>query len=58
MHCHYPGDVPQLNRYQLFMMFVYIFYTHVMTLCTRFDICSSGKVKSGEGTQTELQFLR
>ena len=29
-------------------MFVYIFSTHVITLCTRFDICSSGKVNSGE----------
>ena len=28
------------------MMFVYIFSTHVITLCTRFDICSSGKVNS------------
>ena len=29
-------------------MFVYIFSTHVITLCTRFDMCSSGKVNSGE----------
>ena len=29
-------------------MFVYIFSTHVITLCIRFDICSSGKVNSGE----------
>ena len=29
-------------------MFVYIFSTHVITLCTRFDICSSVKVNSGE----------
>ena len=29
-------------------MFIYIFSTHVITLCTRFDICSSGKVNSGE----------
>ena len=33
----------------IFMKFVCIFSAHVMTLCTRFDICSSGKVKSGEG---------
>ena len=30
------------------MMFVYRFSTHVITLCTRFDICSSCKVNSGE----------
>ena len=30
-------------------MFVYIHSTYVMTVCTRFDICSSAKVKSGEG---------
>ena len=30
------------------MIFVYTFSTHVITLCTRFDICSSGKVNSGE----------
>ena len=29
-------------------MFVYIFSTHVITLCTRFNICLSGKVNSGE----------
>ena len=29
-------------------MFVYIFSTHVITLCTRFDNCSSGKVNLGE----------
>ena len=29
-------------------MFVYIFSTHVIKLCTRFHICSSGKVNSGE----------
>ena len=30
------------------MKFAYIFSTHVITLCTRFDICSSGKVNSSE----------
>ena len=30
-------------------MFVNIHSTDVMTICTRFDICSSGKVKSGDG---------
>ena len=38
-----------LNRYKIFVIFVYIHCTHVMTICTRFDICSSGKVKLGEG---------
>ena len=48
MHCNYAGKVPTLNRYLIFMMFVYIFSTHVITLCTRFNICLSGKVNSGE----------
>ena len=30
-------------------MFVYIHSTHVMAICNRFDICSSGKMKSIEG---------
>ena len=38
-------------------MFVYIYSSHVMTVCTRLDICSSSKVKAGEGTQTELPVL-
>ena len=29
-------------------MFVYKFSTHVITLCTQFDICSSGNMNSGE----------
>ena len=37
-------------RYRVFIMFVYIFSTHVITLCTPIDSCSSGKVISmGEG---------
>ena len=38
-------------------MFVYIFSTHMMALCTRFDICPSGKMESDQGTQTELHVL-
>ena len=48
MHCNYAGKVPPLDRHLIFMMFVYIFSTHVITLFTRFDICSSGKVNSGK----------
>ena len=48
MHCNYHGKVSPLNRYLIFMMLVYIFSTHVMTLCTLFDICSSGKVSAVE----------
>ena len=48
MHCNNAGKVPPLNRYYIFMMFVYMFSTHVITLCTWFDIYSSGKVNSGE----------
>ena len=48
MHCNYAGKMPLLNCYKIFMMFVYILSTHVILLCTRFDICSSDKVNSGE----------
>ena len=49
MHCNYPKKVYTLTRNHIFIMFVYIHSTHVMTICNRFDICSSGKVKAGEG---------
>ena len=42
---------------KIVMMFAYLFSTHVMTLCTRFDICSSGKVKSGEGYPNRVSFF-
>ena len=49
MHCNYNEKVSMIYCNHIFIMLVYIHSTHVMTICTRFDICSSGKVKSGEG---------
>ena len=57
MHCIYPEKVSTLNRYQIFIMFVYIHSTPLMTMhvCTQFDICLSGEIWLV--TQTELQVL-
>ena len=30
-------------------VYIHVHSTHVVTMCTRFDICSSGNVKSDEG---------
>ena len=49
IHCNVLEKVFTLDLYKIFNMFVNSHSTHVMTICTRFDICSSGKVKSGEG---------
>ena len=57
MHCNNCGKVPPLNHNRIFIMFMYIYSTHVMSLCTRFDICSSGKVNSDGGTHTKLHVL-
>ena len=46
MHCNNPEKVSTLNRYYIFIMFVYIHSTHVMYPVRFF---SSGKIKSGEG---------
>ena len=39
-------------------MFVNIYSTHLIALCTRIDICTSGKVKSGEGYQYKIAGYR
>ena len=39
---------------RIFITFVFIHSTQVMTICTRFDNCSFGKVKSGEWYQNKV----
>ena len=58
MHCNNPEKVFTLNRYCFFIMFVYIHLTHMMTICTRFDICSSRKVKSVKGYPNRVGSFR
>ena len=54
MYFTYPDKVYTLNRNYILMMFIYIHSTNVMKISTRFDICYSGKVKSGEGYRNRV----